>query len=126
MEIFFISVKSHIKRNPYEACIIHVKYRNKIQIKGTFCYPLLYYYNVFLDSASILQVLYIAITKLCSRESGCKLIMEIVPKLHAALLTQKDHVAIRVRYSIKIKYYVRLTINIADLNYFFFTRSFFT
>jgi len=96
MEIFFIFVKSHIKRNPHEACIIHVKYRKK----GTFfCYPLLYYYNVFLDSASILQVLYIAITKLCSRESGCKLIMEIVPKLHAALLTQKDHVAIRVRYT---------------------------
>jgi len=95
MEIFFISVKSHIKRNSHEACIIRVKYR----IKDIFCYSLLYYYNVFLDSASILQVLYIAITKLCSRESGCKLIIEIVPKLHAALLTQKDHVAVRVRYT---------------------------
>jgi len=85
MEIFFISVKSHIKRNPHEACIIRVKYR----IKGIFCYLLLYYYNVFLDSTSILQVLYIA-TKLYSRESGCKLIMAIVPKLHAALLTKRS------------------------------------
>lgn len=74
METFFIFL---IKRN-YET-YIHVKYR----IKDIFYYSLIDYYYVFLDNIHQFCKIYICylITKLCSRESGGKLIMKIVAKL---------------------------------------------